>query len=89
MAKFVLTGTYSKDVLERRVPYRQAHLERLAALKLEGKVLTIGPTRDLTKVFGIYEAESEAEMRTLVEDDPYWQHQVWTSYEVYEWTMAF
>lgn len=89
MSKFVLTGTYCEDVLEKRAPYRQAHLDRLAKLKADGKVLTIGPSKDLTRVFGIYEAASEGEARLLVEEDPYWQHQIWTSYELTEWIMAF
>ncbi|MBW4697318.1 MAG: hypothetical protein KME03_05345 [Aphanocapsa lilacina HA4352-LM1] len=89
MPKYVLSGTYCPDVLEKRAPYREAHLERLARLKAEGKVITIGPTRDLTRVFGIYEADSETEARTLVEADPYWQHQIWASYEIYEWIQAF
>jgi hypothetical protein len=89
MAKYVLTGTYCADVLEKRAPYRQAHLDRLAQLKAAGKVVTIGPTKDLTKVFGVYDVESEAEVRRLVEEDPYWQHGIWTSYEVHEWIQAF
>jgi len=89
MAKYVLTGTYCADVLEKRAPHRQAHLDRLAQLKVAGKVVTIGPTKDLTKVFGVYDVESEAEVRRLVEEDPYWQHGIWTSYEVHEWIQAF
>ncbi|AGY59549.1 YciI family protein [Gloeobacter kilaueensis] len=89
MAKYVLTGTYCPDVLEKRAPYREAHLGRLAGLKAAGKVITIGPTRDLTRVFGVYETDSEAEARELIESDPYWQHQIWTSYELFEWIQAF
>lgn len=89
MAKYVLTGTYCADVLEKRAPHRQAHLDRLAALKSEGKVITIGPTSDLTRVFGVYEAASEEAARLLVEEDPYWQHDIWTSYELHEWIQAF
>jgi hypothetical protein len=89
MAKYVLTGTYCTDVLEKRAPHRQAHLDRLARLKAEGKVLTIGPTKDLTRVFGVYEAASQQEARALVEDDPYWQHGIWTGYELHEWVQAF
>jgi uncharacterized protein YciI len=88
MPKFVLWGNYCKNVLEKRIPYRQAHLDRLAQLKQSGAVLTIGPTQDLTKVFGIYEAEDEAAARKLIEDDPYWQNGIWTEYDVKEWIQA-
>jgi len=77
-------GNYCQDVLEKRVPHRQAHLDGLAQQKAAGTLITIGPTQDLTKVFGLYEADSEATVRQLVEADPYWQNGIWTEYNVYE-----
>lgn len=59
-----------------------------AAQKEAGILITIGPTKDLTKVFGIYEAEDEATVRRLVEEDPYWQHGIWIEYSVKEWIQA-
>ncbi len=88
MTKYVLWGTYCDDVLERRAPYRQAHLDGLAQQKDSGVLITIGPTKDLTQVFGIYEAEDEGTVRQLIESDPYWQHGVWTEYDVKEWIQA-
>lgn len=88
MPKYVLWGSYCTDVLEKRAPYRQAHLDRLAELKAAGTLITIGPTQDLTKVFGVYEADDEAAARQLVEADPYWQHGIWTEYEIKEWIQA-
>lgn len=89
MAKYVIWGTYCDDVLEKRAPYRQAHLDNLAMLKQSGVLITIGPTKDLTMVFGVYEADDEAAVRQLVEADPYWQNGVWTAYDVKEWIQAF
>ncbi|MCY7283390.1 MAG: YciI family protein [Cyanobacteria bacterium CAN_BIN43] len=89
MPKYIMWGSYCQDVLEKRVPFRQAHLEGLAQQKAAGTLITIGPTKDLTQVFGIYEAENEAIVRQLVEADPYWQNGVWTMYEVKEWIQAF
>lgn len=88
MPKYVLWGTYCDDVLEKRAPYRQAHLDGLAALKANGSLITIGPTKDLTKVFGVYEADNKATVRHLVEADPYWQNGIWTEYQIYEWVQA-
>lgn len=82
-------GSYCENVVEKRAPYRQAHLEGLASQKATGTLITIGPTQDLTKVFGLYEAEHEAIVRQLIEADPYWQNGIWTDYEVYEWIQAF
>lgn len=89
MPKYVMWGSYCQDVLEKRTPFRQAHLEGLAQQKAAGTLVTIGPTQDLTRVFGIYEAENEAIVRHLVEADPYWQNGVWTMYEIKEWIQAF
>lgn len=88
MAKYVMWGSYCEDVLEKRAPYRQDHLEGLKAQKERGILLTLGPTQDLSKVFGIYEADSEAAVCELIESDPYWQHGIWTEYEVKEWVQA-
>jgi uncharacterized protein len=88
MPKYVLWGSYCEDVLEKRAPYRQAHLDGLAAQKAAGTLVTLGPTKDITQVFGIYEAEDEATVRQLIESDPYWQHGIWTEYEIREWIQA-
>ena len=52
-------------------------------------MITLGPTKDNTKVFGIYEAANEKEIKELVESDPYWKNGIWTEYEIKEWIQAF
>lgn len=89
MAKYVMWGSYCENVLEKRAPYREAHLARLAKQKEAGQLITLGPTADTSMVFGIYEAASEAEVRSLVEGDPYWQNGIWTEYFIKEWIQAF
>lgn len=89
MAKFVMWGTYCDNVLEKRAPYREAHLKGLETQKASGTLITLGPTKDTTMVFGIYEADSEATVKALVEDDPYWENGIWTSYDIKEWIQAF
>jgi uncharacterized protein len=88
MSKYVMWGSYCSDVLEKRTPHRQNHLDGLNQQKAAGILVTIGPTQDLTKVFGIYEAESIEQVQQLVEADPYWQHGIWTEYKVKEWIQA-
>lgn len=89
MAKYILFGSYCENALEKRTPYRQAHLEGLAQQKEKGILITLGPTKDNTKVFGIYEAENEEIVKNLIESDPYWQNGIWTDYELKEWIQAF
>ncbi|MEM9922448.1 MAG: YciI family protein [Cyanobacteria bacterium P01_D01_bin.50] len=89
MAKYIMWGSYCENVLEKRAPYRQEHLDGLAKQKEDGILVTIGPTKDTTQVFGIYEAADEATVRELVENDPYWKNGIWTEYFVKEWVQAF
>ncbi len=86
--KFVVTGHYCQDVETQRAPYRQAHLEGLAQQKAQGILVTIGPSQDLTRFFAIYTADSAAHVQALIEQDPYWQHGIWTDYEVIPWIQA-
>jgi uncharacterized protein YciI len=88
MPKFVIWGSYCENVIEKRVPYRQAHLDGLNKQKEAGILITIGPTADLSQVFGIYDAASESAVRQLIESDPYWQNGIWTEYQVKEWIQA-
>jgi len=87
--KYVMWGSYCENALEKRTPFRQAHLDGLTSQKEQGILVTLGPTKDNTKVFGIYEADDEATVSKLVESDPYWQNGIWTEYEVKEWIQAF
>jgi uncharacterized protein YciI len=89
MTKYIMFGSYCEDVLEKRTPYRQEHLDGLTAQKNSGVLVTIGPTKDLTKVFAIYEAEDESAVKKLVEGDPYWKNGIWTEYEIKEWNQVF
>ena len=87
MARFVLWGTYCADALVKRAPYRDEHLA-LQGLKEQGALVTLGPTEGSTRVFGIFEADN-IDVFTLVEDDVYWKHGIWTALEVYPWVQAF
>jgi len=89
MAKFVMWGSYCEDALEKRAPYRADHLAGLQSQKDRGVLLSLGPTMDNTKVFGIYEADDQATVRKLIENDPYWQNGIWTEYELYAWNQVF
>jgi uncharacterized protein YciI len=89
MPKYVMWGSYCENALEKRTPYRTAHLQGLKTQQEQGILQALGPTTDNTKVFGIYEADSAASVRQLIETDPYWQHGIWTEYTVYEWNQVF
>ncbi|HGY5537902.1 MAG TPA: YciI family protein [Prochlorococcus sp.] len=89
MARFVLWGTYCDNALEKRAPFREAHLRRLATLKQQGILITLGPTEGSSHVFGIFEEASLDAVRKLLEQDVYWKEGIWTALEVYPWIQAF
>ena len=89
MERFVLWGTYCDNALEKRAPFREKHLSRLSTLKEKGILITLGPTKDSSHVFGIFEANSLQMIRDLLEEDIYWKEGIWTALEVYPWTQAF
>ncbi|MCP9808796.1 YciI family protein [Cyanobium sp. HWJ4-Hawea] len=89
MAKFVLWGTYCENALEKRTPFREAHLAGLQQLKDAGTLVTLGPTQTSSHVFGIYEASSQVEVEALVKGDIYWREGIWTAVEIYPWIQAF
>ncbi|MEM7592784.1 MAG: YciI family protein [Cyanobacteria bacterium P01_A01_bin.83] len=89
MPKYIMWGSYCENALEKRQPHRKAHLAGLTSQKESGVLITLGPTKDNTQVFGIYEADSEDKIRQLVEADPYWQNGIWTEYQIKEWIQAF
>ena len=89
LKKFVMWGSYCENVLEKRTPFRQAHLDNLKTLHEAKTLLTVGPTQDLTKVFAVYVALNVAAAKQLVESDPYWQNGIWTDYEIHEWIQVY
>jgi uncharacterized protein YciI len=87
--KFVLWGTYCPNALERRTPFREEHLEGLRRQKESGVLVTLGPTQNSSHVFGIYDAEDQAQVEALVKNDIYWRQGIWTEVAVYSWIQAF
>lgn len=86
--RFVLWGRYSPDALEKRTPFREEHLAGLRRQQQEGLLITLGPTADISQVFGIYEAESQEEVEKSLHADVYWREGIWTELNVYPWIQA-
>ena len=89
MDRFVLWGRYCENALEKREPFRDEHLNRLSTMKKNGLLITLGPTKCTSYVFGIFEAQSLEEVKELIKKDVYWKEGIWTSIEVYPWIQAF
>ncbi len=89
MDLFVLWGRYCENALEKRAPFRKEHLDRLASLKEDGILITLGPTKCSRYVFGVFKADSLEGVQALLQKDVYWKEGIWTSLDVYPWIQAF
>ena len=89
MEKFVVFGKYCEDVIIKREPFRDQHLNRLKKLKDRNILVTLGPTKCTKYLFGIFNANDENQMRDIIEEDIYWEKGIWINYDIYNWVQAF
>ena len=89
MEKFVVFGEYCKDAITRREPFREQHLNRLKKLKDNNILITLGPTKCIKYMFGIFNATDVNQLRNFIEDDIYWEKGIWIKYDIYPWIQAF
>ncbi|MHB1571068.1 MAG: YciI family protein [Solirubrobacteraceae bacterium] len=85
----LLLYTYVEDVLERRAPYRDAHLARLAAEREAGRLLIAGafgnpPSGAAIGFAGVTREHVEA----FVAGDPYVTGGLVTSWRIEPWTLV-
>jgi uncharacterized protein YciI len=84
-----LVYDYVSDVLERRGPYRDAHLALLADLHARGVVVMAGATgAPVSGGLIIFRGESIASARAFVDADPYVANGIVTSYRIEPWTVV-
>ncbi len=89
MEKFVVFGEYCEDAINKREPFREQHLKRLKNLKDRDILITLGPTKCTTYLFGIFNANDENQLRDLIEEDIYWKQGIWITYNIFPWIQAF
>ena len=89
MEKFVVFGRYCEDAINKREPFREQHLDRLKSLKDKNILVTLGPTKCIKYLFGIFNANDERHIRDLIEKDIYWKKGIWINYDIYSWVQAF
>tara|TARA_Y100000589_G_scaffold280527_1_gene276981 strand:+ start:2133 stop:2402 length:270 start_codon:yes stop_codon:yes gene_type:complete len=89
MEKFVVWGKYCNDAISKREEFRDEHLKRLNKLKEQNILITLGPTKCTTYLFGIFRAKDKSYVKDLLENDIYWKKGIWISLEIYQWVQAF
>jgi uncharacterized protein len=86
----VLIYEYVNDMLERRVPYREAHLERVAAERAAGRVVMAGaigdPPNGALIVFS--EAAGPEAAEAFAAGDPYVEAGLVTARRVEPWAVV-
>jgi uncharacterized protein len=85
--RYVLFYDYVEDVLERRGPYREAHLAAIRAAKEDGRILMAGPLGDPPHGAAIVFAD-QAAAKSFANADPYVQNRLVTNWRVDTWTLV-
>jgi uncharacterized protein YciI len=86
-ARYVLFYEYVADILERRVPHRDAHLAELRAGKDDGRILMAGPLGDPPHGAAIVFAERDP-AEAFAQVDPYVRNGLVTAWRVEPWTLV-
>lgn len=79
---FLATARFCRDAAVRRTPHRQAHLAHVRSLVADGTAVIAGAVADLSASVLVLRAEDEQAARAVMEQDPYWEHGIWTSIDV-------
>jgi uncharacterized protein YciI len=70
--------TTAPDYPTRREPHRQAHIQRLLALRAAGRFVGGGPAPDGRSAELFYRVDDPAELAPLLDEDPYSRAGAWT-----------
>ncbi len=80
MIVFHVAVSTADDYVARREPHRRMHLERLQGLRAAGIVVGGGPAPDGRGVDMFYRLQQPAQVKSVVEEDPYFVGGAWTGY---------
>jgi uncharacterized protein YciI len=85
----LLLYDYLEDVLERRAPYRDQHLEVIGAWKDSGRLLMAGPLGDPpTGAAFVFQVDDPAEVDEFVASDPYVSAGIVIGHRVQGWKLV-
>lgn len=78
---------YVPDILERRAPYREAHLALAGRWKEDGKVLMAGAVGDPPHG-AVFVLREDADAEAFVAEDPYVAADLVTAWRVEPWNVV-
>ena len=89
MKTFAVLITYGENIVERRAPYREAHLSRLRQLHTDGKLVMAGAWNDpIDGGLLVFRANSREEVEAVMRDDPYTQAGLFLDTRIREWNVV-
>lgn len=89
MPFFALIYRAVDDYADRRLPFRQAHLEKAAAATERGELLLGGAFTDpVDTALLIFRAEDRSIVEAFARDDPYVTNGLVTEWDVREWNVV-
>lgn len=86
--KYAAIFTYSPDRAKAEET-RPRHRDYLAGLRERGKLAAAGPFTDYSGALIVYEADSEQEARTLIQEDPFHKAGVFADLQLRPWNQVF
>jgi len=88
-AHFLLLYDYPDDVLERRAPWREEHLELVRQWKEDGRLLLAGAIGDPVSGGALaFRVEEETDVDEFMRLDPYVREGVITGHRVEPWNVV-
>jgi len=86
---FLLVYDYVENIVERRAPYREAHLALATEYVGRGEMLLGGAFADPTDGAAFaFKADGRDSVEAFVERDPYVQNGLVTAWRIREWTVV-
>lgn len=78
----VVEAAYAQGAAQKRAPFREEHLDRVAKLIDSGAVVLAGAVDDMSASLIVFALETEDAVRAVVESDVYWRNGIWTGYKI-------
>ncbi len=86
MAYYVFEYRYAD--MDTRARVRSRHLDYVRGLNAEGRLVMAGPVADGRGAIVVYRAGNEAEVRRLIDEDPYTVEGVTVDGRLREWNIV-
>ena len=85
---YILKYGYVKDILEKRQPFRNEHLNLIQKHLDDGIITAAGPTVPPEKAYFLFSLTNKDTVEKFVSNDPYYKNELVTNVEIEEWSVV-